>query len=198
MNAAQADPELALRAAQGDRRAYTVLMTRHGGSLAQAARAFGMPETDVDDVVQESFIAAWRNLAQYDPARPFRGWLFRIAINKMRDVRRRRRVRAFLFGAHRLDERPDMADDAPDQERSAIAINEFAHIRAKLACLEGNLGEALVLTAIVGMTQPEAALALGISVKSIEGRVARARSRLAAMLDQEKLQEAEGKARRGA
>lgn len=198
MNSADADCVLALRAVEGDRRAYTILMTRHGGSLAQAARAFGMPETDVDDVVQESFIAAWRNLAQYDPARPFRGWLFRIAINKMRDLRRRRRVRAFLFGAHRLDERPDMADDAPDQERLAMAVSELAHIRARLGSLEGGLGEALVLTAIVGMSQPEAALALGISVKSIEGRVARARIKLAALLDQEKMQQAEGKAARGA
>jgi RNA polymerase sigma-70 factor (ECF subfamily) len=105
VTASEADPVLALRAAQGDRRAYSALVARHGGSLAQAARAFGMPETDVDDVVQESFIAAWRNLAQYDPARPFRGWLFRIALNKMRDLRRRHRVRAFLFGG-RIEDRP--------------------------------------------------------------------------------------------
>jgi len=182
----EADPVLALRAAQGDRRAYSTLVARHSGSLAQAARAFGMPETDVDDVVQESFIAAWRHLAQYDPARSFRGWLFRIALNKMRDTRRRHRVRAFLFGAERIEDRPDMADDAPDPERSAMATRELAEIRAKLGALDGGLGEALVLTAIVGMSQGEAALALGISVKSIEGRVARARMKLVSLLDAEK------------
>ena len=181
-----ADPALALRAAQGDRRAYSLLVARHGGSLAQAARAFGVPETDVDDVVQESFIAAWRYLAQYDPSRPFRGWLFRIALNKMRDTRRRHRVRAFLFGAERIEDRPDMADDTPDQERLVIAAHELARIRAKLDRLESGLGEALVLTAIIGMSQPEAALALGVSGKSVEGRVARARAKLAGLLDQEK------------
>jgi RNA polymerase sigma-70 factor (ECF subfamily) len=43
-----------------------------------------------------------------------------------------------------------------------------------------------VLTAIIGMTQPEAAVALNISVKSVEGRVARARAKLIALLEQEK------------
>jgi RNA polymerase sigma-70 factor (ECF subfamily) len=171
------DPDtiLAAQAARGDRRAYSALVSRHGGALAQAARAFGMPETDVDDVVQETFIAAWRHLASYDPARPFRGWLFRIALNKMRDLRRRHRVRAFLFGAVRIDEGPDVADDAPDAERHVAATRELAAIRAKLRGLDGGLGEALVLTAIMGMTQAEAAVALNISAKSVEGRVARAR-----------------------
>lgn len=192
MTASEADPVLALRAAQGDRRAYSTLMARHGGSLAQAARAFGMPETDVDDVVQESFIAAWRNLAQYDPARPFRGWLFRIALNKMRDMRRRHRVRTFLFGADRIEDRLDMADDAPGAERRVIASSELARIRGKLSRLDGGLGEALVLTAIIGMSQPEAALALGISLKSVEGKVARARAKLIVQLEKENFSPLEG------
>lgn len=180
------DAALAMLAIDGDRRAYSVLMTRYGGSVAQAARAFGMPETDVDDVVQESFIAAWRNLAQYDPARSFRGWLFRIAVNKMRDISRRRRVRAFLFGADPVEDRIHIADDAPDQERITIAGQDLASIRAILSQLDGGIGEALILTAIVGMSQSEAAIALNISVKSVEGRVARARTKLAHLLQQEK------------
>jgi RNA polymerase sigma-70 factor (ECF subfamily) len=137
----EADSVLATRAAQGDRRAYSLLVTRHGGSLAQAARAFGMPETDVDDVVQESFIAAWRNLGLYDPARPFRGWLFRIALNKMRDLHRRHRVRAFLFGADRLEDRPDVVDDTPNQERNVLAARDLSSIHAKLRSLDGGLGK---------------------------------------------------------
>lgn len=182
----EADPALALRAAQGDRRAFTILVNRHGASLAQAARAFGLPETDVDDVVQDSFIAAWRYLAQYDPTRPFRGWLFHIALNKMRDTRRRQRVRAFFFGAQNIEERLDMADESPDPERRAMSVHELARIRAKLSVLDGGLGEALILTAIIGMSHPEAALALGISAKTVEGRVARARARLALSLAEEK------------
>jgi RNA polymerase sigma-70 factor (ECF subfamily) len=179
------DNALALSAAGGDRRAFAVLLGRHSAALLQAARGFGLPESDVDDVVQEAFVAAWRNLAAYDPDRPFRAWLFRIAVNKMRDLRRHRRVRRFLFGASALDddEAITIADDAPDPERQAIARAELQRTRAMLNQLDRELREALVLTAIVGLSQPEAAVALGTSGKAIEGRVARARRRLAVILE---------------
>lgn len=185
MTQAPGDNALALSAAGGDRRAFAVLVGRHSAALLQAARGFGLPESDVDDVVQEAFVAAWRNLADYDPARPFRAWLFRIAVNKMRDLRRHRRVRHFLFGAGALDanEAIVIADNAPDPERQAIARAELTRIRSMLDGLDHELREALVLTAIVGLSQPEAAAALGTSVKAIEGRVARARHRLAIILE---------------
>jgi RNA polymerase sigma-70 factor (ECF subfamily) len=63
-----------------------VLVDRYGVSVAQAARSFGIPETDIDDVVQETFVAVWKALGDYDENRPFRAWLFGIAMNKMRDL----------------------------------------------------------------------------------------------------------------
>jgi RNA polymerase sigma-70 factor (ECF subfamily) len=151
-----------------------------------------MPETDVDDVVQETFIAAWRHLASYDPARPFRGWLFRIALNKMRDLRQRHRVRAFLFGAVRIDEGPDVADDAPDAERHVAATRELAAIRAKLRGLDGGLGEALVLTAMWAQPGRGCGCAQHQRQERGRGRVARARQKLS-LLDQENPKAPEGK-----
>lgn len=49
-----------------------MLVDRYGVAVAQAARSFGIPETDVDDVVQETFIAAWKALGDYDENRLFR------------------------------------------------------------------------------------------------------------------------------
>jgi len=198
VTAEAADNELASRAAQGDRRAYALLVRRYAGPLANAARGFGVPETDVDDIVQEAFVAAWRHLANYDPARPFRGWLFRIAINKIHDLRRHRRVRRFLFAATDLSgaRESGLADDGPGPERGTIARADLAKARSILDGLDRELREALVLTAIVGMSQPEAALALGTSVKSIEGRVARGRRRLAQLIDEKSLA-AEGERKPG-
>lgn len=185
MSTEDSDNVLAVRAASGDRRAYAVLVKRHAGSLAQAARGFGLPETDIDDVVQEAFVAAWRHLGDYDAARSFRAWLFRIALNKMRDLHRFRRVRRFLFGAGNLDslETLSLPDDEPDPERRAIATADLRAVQQVMDGLDRDLREAIVLTAIVGLSQPEAAIALGTSVKSVEGRVARARRRLSDLLD---------------
>lgn len=178
------DAHLARRAVKGDTRAFGVLMRRHEAGLAQAARSFGIPETDIDDVVQETCLAAWRHLADYDTARPFRAWLFRIALNKMRDLHRFRKVRDFLFGAFGLD-RPEAAslqDHAPSPEQRAETHGELARIAAVLHCLDRDMREALVLTAIVGLSQGEAAEALNTTPKGIEGRVTRARAKLAAQL----------------
>lgn len=179
------DNDLARRALSGDRRAFSVLVRRHAPSLAQTARSFGLPETDIDDVVQEAFVAAWRHLGEYDARRPFRGWLFRIALNKMRDLRRFRRVRRFFFGAGGLDSLETLAqrDPGPDPERQVIAIVDLQSVQKVLEQLDRELREAIVLTAIVGLSQPEAAMALGTSVKSIEGRVARARRCLSELLE---------------
>lgn len=184
MSAEPTDNELAMRAASGDRRAFAQLVRRHAASLGQAARGFGLPETDIDDVVQEAFVAAWRHLGNYEPIRPFRAWLFHIALNKMRDMRRFQRVRRFFFGAAALDDAASLAlpDDRPDPEREAIAAVDLKSVQAMLGKLDHDLREAIVLTAIVGLSQPEAAMALGTSVKSIEGRVARARRQLAHFL----------------
>jgi RNA polymerase sigma-70 factor (ECF subfamily) len=181
------DSTLARRSLDGDRRAFGLLMRRHGSALAQTARSFGLPETDVDDAVQEGFVAAWRALGDYDTARPFRAWLFRIAINKIRDLQRHRRVRRFLFGAIGLDDAEPLhlGDTAPGPERQAIARGDLARTTALLQKLDGDLREAIVLTAIVGLTQGEAAIALGITDKAVEGRVGRARRKLALLLAQQ-------------
>jgi RNA polymerase sigma factor (sigma-70 family) len=180
------DDLLARRSADGDRRAFSLLMRRHGSALAQTARSLGLPETDVDDAVQESFVAAWRALGDYDPSRPFRAWLFRIGINKIRDIQRHRRVRRFLFGASGLDEAgtPELVDVAPDPERHAIARRDLARITALLGELDRDLREAIVLTAIVGLSQVEAAAALGVTDKAMEGRVSRGRRKLSQLLEE--------------
>lgn len=181
----QDDNVLAQHAAQGDHRAFAELIRRHYSALEQAARSFGIPETDIEDVVQETCISAWRHLSDYDPARPFRAWLFRIGLNKMRDLYRFRKVRSFLFGALRLDrgEAAQLSDTAPSPEQHAAVRHELAQVTAVLGKLESDMREALVLTAIVGLSHPEAAEALGVTAKTIEGRVKRARLKLAQCLE---------------
>lgn len=184
MNGLSSDNELVTRAIRGDQRAFARLVERYAGGLMQTARTLGLPESDIEDAVQETFVAAWRNLGQYDPGRPFRGWLFRVGINKIRDIGRYRRVRRFLFGAGGLDdaEVQSLADEAPDPARQALATQQLKQVRAVLDGLDRDVREALVLTAFVGLTQPEAAVALGTSVKSVESRVARGRENLARLI----------------
>jgi len=186
VNPEDADRILAAQAASGNQRAFGQLVARHGVALAKAARSFGIPETDVDDVVQDTFVAAWHALDDFDPDRPFRAWLFRIGLNKMRDLYRFRRVRQFLFGAESLGDLElagGVANDEPGPEQQVAARLELARVASTLGKLDTGSREVIVLTAIVGMSQPEAAAVLGLSVKAVEGRIGRARAKLSALLD---------------
>jgi len=186
VNPEDADRILAAQAASGNQRAFGQLVARHGVALAQAARSFGIPETDVDDVVQDTFVAAWHALDDFDPDMPFRAWLFRIGLNKMRDLYRFRRVRQFLFGAESLGDLElagGVANDEPGPEQQVAARLELARVASTLGKLDTGSREVIVLTAIVGMSQPEAAAVLGLSVKAVEGRIGRARAKLSALLD---------------
>lgn len=186
MSFVEPDNILALRSADGDERAFKTLVQRHSPGLAQAARSFGLPETDVDDVVQETFVAAWRALDDYDQTKPFRAWLFTVGLNKMRDLYRFRKVRHFLFGALDLNDpdAPAVQDTRPGPERHVAARRELALVTKTLNRLPREQREAIVLTAIVGMSQPEAAVVLGVTVKALEGRIVRARDKLAQLIAQ--------------
>nr|WP_315595036.1 sigma-70 family RNA polymerase sigma factor [uncultured Cupriavidus sp.] len=185
MTPEDAEKILVSQAAAGNQHAFGQLVERHGAALAQAARSFGIPETDIDDVVQETFVSAWHGLDDFDRERSFRAWLFSIAMNKMRDLYRFRRVRHFLFGAQDLQD-PEVADTVPDEdpgpERRVAARRRLASVVAVLTKLDARGREAIVLTSIVGMSSSEAAASLGITVKALEGRVTRARAKLAALL----------------
>lgn len=184
MIASDSDAVLAKRAAQGDQRAFKVLVDRYGAAVIQAARSFGIPDTDIDDVTQETFVAVWKALGDYDESRLFRAWLFGIAMNKMRDLYRFRKVRNFLFGALDLlsPDTPEQTDPAPGPERATAARRELAKVTQTLSLLPRDQREAIVLTGIVGLTQPEAAAALGITLKALEGRLTRARSKLTLLI----------------
>ncbi|WP_059414359.1 RNA polymerase sigma factor [Cupriavidus basilensis] len=188
MSPADVDGILVGQAASGNQRAFGELVERHGVALAQAARSFGIPETDVDDVVQDTFLAAWRALDDYDSERPFRTWLFRIGLNKMRDLYRFRRVRQFLFGAEdigAIEATGGMSDGEPGPERRLAARRDLARVVEILGKLDAASREAIVLTSIVGMSQPEAAAVLGLSPKAVESRIARARIKLSALLERD-------------
>lgn len=135
------DAALATQAALGDRRAYSVLVRAYGPQLAMLVRTYGVIPGDVEDVVQEAFVAAWRALADYDSSKSFRAWVCQIALNKARDWRRRRRVRSFFFGAVGIDETEaqSVEDTTPNPESSVDDRRRLEAVRAAIAELPDDL-----------------------------------------------------------
>ena len=174
------DAELALRAGRGDGRAFAALMTRHKDGLYRFARRYVGNPDDAYDIVQQSFVAAWRALGRYDPERRFDTWLRAIAINKCRDHARRAAVRRLLTATRDI-----AADPVRDAEARWLADQDLAALDRAIAMLPRALKEPLLLTVFEGMSQAEAGLALGVSIKAVETRVYRARRALAAAIGRE-------------
>ena len=181
------DSELARRAADGDDRAFAELVGRHKDSLYRLLRRYTGDPEDAYEAAHEAFIGAWGALKRYDPNRPFGAWLRTIAINKARDRGRRALVRRLIFGTRPLDEsEATMAADptaAPDEEIAARQRSRM--LDRAIASLPPQLKEPLLLTAFEGLSQQEAGDVLGVSAKTIETRVYRARKILAERLDQD-------------
>jgi RNA polymerase sigma factor (sigma-70 family) len=173
--------DLEARAAAGDPEAFGQLMQRTKASLYRFVHRYVGDADEAYDLVQEAYAAAWLAIRRYDPARPFDAWLFRIAINKCRDWSRRRRVRRWLLHAGDLTTPEAMAvpDGARDASETLATAQDLVRLGQAIANLPPQLKAPLILTAIEERSQAETAGLLGISVKAVETRVARARHRLA-------------------
>jgi RNA polymerase sigma-70 factor (ECF subfamily) len=75
------DEILAKRAAAGDMSAFEELVDRHRMAVYRLARSITGNHHDADDAAQETFLRVYRALGSYDPDRPFKPWLKRIAYN---------------------------------------------------------------------------------------------------------------------
>lgn len=179
------DAVLASRAAKGDERAFAALVRRHKEPLYRLLRRYTGDADQAYEAVHESYIAAWIAIRRYDPRRSFLAWLRTIAINKARDQGRRMAVRRLLFGVDGLEHSVavQVADPALPSDERLIERDDAARLDKAIASLPTSLKEALLLTTFDGWTHQEAGDILGLSAKSIENRVYRARRMLAEKLD---------------
>ena len=186
--AGASDNELARRAAAGDDRAFAELVRRHKERLYRLLRRYTGDPEDAYEAAHEAFIAAWAALPRYDPARPFLAWLRTIAINKARDRGRRALVRRLLFGTKPFEESEamDVADPSEAADEAVAAQQHRRMFDRAIAGLPSQLKEPLLLTAFEGLSQQEAGDILGVSAKTVETRVYRARKILAERLERTK------------
>src|SRR6266498_1008445 len=134
MDAAEAAAVLA-RARQGDSDAFRALVERHGRTVFRLAFRMTGNEQDAEDVVQESFLRAYRQLGRFESRANFGTWLYRIVANCSVDLMRAKQARHDQTRSESLDavaESP--ASDRPGPERLA----ESAEIQRRVgAALNG-------------------------------------------------------------
>jgi len=176
---AAADAELMRWAAAGDRAAFDVLVGRHAERILRVALRILGDAAEAEEVAQEALLRAWQAAGSFDPGRAqFTTWLHRITVNLAID-RTRRRTLAPQGGDAALDA---LEDPAPSPESVAAAAEDRAALAAALAQLPARQRAAIALAYEDGLSGAEAAAALDISERALEGLLRRARLMLRRIL----------------
>lgn len=149
--------------------------------LSLARRMLGSGD-EAEDALQSALASTWIARAKLDPSKPIAAYLTTVTLNKCRD-RLRRRKAARLLGLGAFDPNMPVASDAPDAESEIVDRQTLGQVSREIERLPIRLREALILVTIDGRSQREAAELLGVTEKTIETRVYRARQRLREKLD---------------
>ena len=179
----KSDAELMSEVAEGDHRAFTELMARYKTPLYRFILRYVGSSGDAEDLLQDAFVNVYSKAASYDPAWKPSTWIYRIALNKCRDYGRKQRLRKFVSLDHSIDDDdgpfiPEPADLGPDVESIIIHRQELQRLSAAIETLPHKMRSAIVLHSIEGRTQTECSEILGVSRKSVEMLVYRARKTL--------------------
>lgn len=166
------EPSLSLiqRALAGDQQAFAALYDQYAAGVYRLCYSLLLNQHDAEDVTQEAFVYAFKNLRRFDPARAsFKTWLYTIAVSRSRNVHRRQRPIALDLTAML-----NLALPAPENERPE---SQLTHRQAKeaiaaaLAELSPRLREAIVLRYGHGLTYREISEVMGCPQKTAESRV---------------------------
>jgi RNA polymerase sigma-70 factor (ECF subfamily) len=160
---------------RGEDSAFGRIVEQHSAEIAALAnRLLGWPG-DVDDVVQEVFVAAFVGLKKFRGECRLRTWLFTITVNKCRRhrFRRLRRLRPVAIADAESVESRDRGGDetAMDQET-------FARVRRAVQTLPQRHREIVALRYLQGLEAGEICELLGITANALQVRLNRARKRL--------------------
>ena len=167
------DNSLVARMVQGEKRAYRVIVERYYRGIIGIARRMGLTGGDAEDVAQDVFVRVWlhRDKWRADGGATFKTWLYRVAMNRVIDIKRKPQ---FVDGAE-LDEVPDGAMSAVDR---LAQHQEFKRLRAAIKKLSDQQQIAINLFYDRELSNQEAASIMGVSVNAMESLLKRARKRL--------------------
>ncbi|BEL08147.1 RNA polymerase sigma factor [Actinoplanes sichuanensis] len=163
------------RARAGDLDAYEVLVARFTVPAQRAATLLGAG-ADADDVVQEAFVKAYRQLARFRGDSGFKAWLLAIVANETRNLVRSRRRREGLW--LRAAVREDPLRFEPDPAESAMAAERRRLLIEQLRVLDDRDRAVLLCRYLLDLSEAETAVTLGLPKGTVKSRTARALARL--------------------
>lgn len=179
------DAAAVTEARAGNSDAFRVLVERHSRNIFRLAFRMTGNENDAEDLVQETFLRAWRELRRFDGRASFGTWLYRIASNCSLDVLRARRRRKEHIPAEpeQSDAVATLPSPDPAPDRVAFSGELNALLAPALDQLSAMERAAFVLRHYEGMCIEDIARALGVQPGAAKHSVFRAVQKLRRALE---------------
>lgn len=172
------DEELLASFRDGDREAFGVLASRHEVALLGLAKGLlGGSRTLATEAVQDAWVRVIRHAHTYDGRASVRTWLYRIVINRCRDVNARERRAATLARAFAVHRRPvgeaerSRGASVRAESTGTVLSDDLAALLPALATLPEDRREVVVLVYGRGMTHEAAADVLAIPLGTLKSRL---------------------------
>ena len=175
------------RARSGDSDAFRLLVEQHSRAVFRLAFRMTGNEQDAEDVVQETFLRAYRQLDKYEARSSFSTWLYRIASNYSLDlIRMRKRHEDKRERGSKADERDILQTipvNAPGPDRIAHSNQVQARVNEALDELSDQERTAFVLRHFEGLSIDEIGQALGTGTNATKHSIFRAVQKLRRSLE---------------
>lgn len=174
----ETDENLIVRVAQGDIRAFELLVTRYQKQALRAAQRFVFDRQEAEDLAQEAFLIVFRKAHKYEPKASFKTWFFTILLNLCRNAAKKKKP-VYM----------DLQASEAEIPASQNPANQFDHRQLQLVLakaihkLPENQRAAFILCHYENFSYAEAARSLGVSVKAVESLLVRAKRALRGQLE---------------
>jgi RNA polymerase sigma-70 factor (ECF subfamily) len=176
LNPSESDLELLRAAADGDRPAFHVIIERHSPALFRLAVSLSRNRSDAEDVVQETFVGAFRGMSKFNGQASVKTWLTQILIRQAaRMWHSTRRVREAVA----IDAVPGASGVEVLSVASTVAdADRRMDLMAVIQTLTEEHRQVIILREVQGLSYEEMARALGVPQGTVESRLHRARAGL--------------------
>lgn len=179
MSEREIDQALVVRVQQGDKKAFDLLVLKYQLRLSKLVSRFLRNQSDVPDVVQESFIKAYRALPNFRGESAFYTWLYRIAINTAKNhlVSQSRKNPANSIDVQDAEDygASEWLKEYASPEREALAAELEVTIQQAMGDLPSDLREAITLREIEGLSYEDIAAVMDCPIGTVRSRIFRAR-----------------------
>lgn len=170
----------------GDPHAFRVLVDRHSRYVHRVAYRLTGNHSDAEDVTQEAFLKAYRQLGRFEARADFRTWLHKIAVNCAIDLIRGRRHRSGTQAVDDLDlmaagDTPVTQPPAPDRQMLSTEIGQ--RVTAGLDRLTPLERAAFMLRHLEGRSIEEISASLGLKTEAAKHSVFRAVKKMRVALE---------------